>query len=152
MDGSGTAAPAPSEAGWAKRLESWVSPVNGLIALVLSLGGGVAYAYKHFATADEVGRLAATIKQLEVRLVELGDEASCANAMESEVSRKAVEVSRRVREALRNMQEARDFDGLKLEIKQSVATMDQALGELEAAREQRNNKTLAFKGSERCKR
>ena len=136
--------PEPPDTAWAKRWVDFGSLIKTGLGLLVALGVGAFAAYNHFAKS-------AQIKELEAELAELRDNASCALTMDNVVAQRAIDVSRQVREGLRGMELAGDFATLQVELKQSVPKIDEALKALEVAREQRINKTLAFKGSERCK-
>lgn len=145
MPATDAALPEPPDASWFKRWVDFGSLIKTAFGLLLALLVGGYAAYNHFAKARQ-------IEELEAKLEELRENAVCANAMENVISLKVIEVSRQVRETLRGMDAASDFPALKRELEKSVPKVDQALREMETAREQRTHNTLVFKGSERCKR
>jgi hypothetical protein len=139
------ALPEPPDTGWFKRWVDFGSLIKTAIGLLIALGAGGFFAYNHFAKA-------AQITALQAELDELRENATCALTMDNVIAQKAIEVSRQVREGLRGMEASGDFAALQRELAKSVPKVDQALRELEVARDQRINNTLAFKGSERCRR
>lgn len=145
MATSNSALPEPPDTGWFKRWVDFGALIKTALGMLLALLVGGYAAYNHFAKSDE-------IQALRQEIEELRDNAVCANAMENAVSLKVIDVSRQVREALRGMEAATDFPALRRELEKSVPKVDQALREMELAREARTHNTMVFKGSERCKR
>lgn len=145
MATSDTDLPEPPASGWFKRWVDFGSLIKTALGMLLALLVGGYAAYNHFAKVSQIDALR---KELE----ELRDNAVCANAMENAISLKVIDVSRQVRESLRGMESAGDFPALRRELEKSVPKVDQALREMELAREARTHSTMVFKGSDRCKR
>jgi len=139
------ALPEPPEASWFRRWVDFASLIKTAGALLLALLFGGYVAYNHFAKASQ-------INELEAKLNEVRENAVCATAMENVISMRVIEVSRQMREALRGMDAAADFSAHKRELEKSVPKVDQALRDMEEAREASTRNTMVFKGSERCKR